>query len=137
MNTQDTRYATNKAITSEQFVQVLQQSSLAQRRPVNDKACIDDMLAHTNLLVSAWQGDQLVGVARSITDFSYCCYLSDLAVIESAQHQGIGKGLIEATKASLKVGCKLILLSAPAAQDYYPHIGFVAHNSAWLTQKTK
>ena len=128
-------YAINKAITSEQFIEVLTQSTLGERRPVDDIDSIADMLKHTNLLVTAWDDNKLVGVARSFTDYSYCCYMSDLAVIASVQHQGIGKGLIEATKVELKVGCKLVLLSAPAAQQYYPHIGFSAHTSAWVQQK--
>ncbi|EGQ7707936.1 GNAT family N-acetyltransferase, partial [Vibrio cholerae] len=67
-----------------------------------------------------------------VTDFHYCCYLSDLAVSEQVQSKGIGKELIRQTFASLKKGCKLILLSAPQATEYYPKIGFKQHNSAWL-----
>lgn len=76
--------------------------------------------------------DQLVGVARSVTDFHYCCYLSDLAVDESVQSSGIGQYLILVTKEELSPSCKVILLSAPQAQDYYPKIGFEPHNSAWV-----
>ncbi|EPZ5839317.1 GNAT family N-acetyltransferase, partial [Vibrio cholerae] len=94
--------------------------------------CISGMLANTDLLVSAWIGERLVGIARSVTDFHYWCYLSDLAVSEQVQSKGIGKELIRQTFASLKKGCKLILLSAPQATKYYPKIGFKQHNSAWL-----
>ncbi|EML0164946.1 GNAT family N-acetyltransferase, partial [Vibrio cholerae] len=90
------------------------------------------MLANTDLLVSAWIGERLVGIARSVTDFHYCCYLSDLAVSEQVQSKGIGKELIRQTFVSLKKGCKLILLAAPQATEYYPKIGFKQHNSAWL-----
>ena len=76
----------------------------------------------------------LVGVARSVTDFHYCCYLSDLAVDQAVQDKGIGRELIRHTREQLGPRCKLILLSAPAAVGYYPHIGFTQHNSAWILQ---
>lgn len=125
-------YFVNRPLTYEHFSGLLQQTSLGVRRPLDDKDCIDGMLAHSNLLVSAWIGDELVGVARSVTDFHFCCYLSDLAVSEKMQSQGIGKELIRHTFGALKTGCKLILLSAPQAVDYYPKIGFEPHNSAWV-----
>jgi len=78
------------------------------------------MLDHANLLVTAWSGDRLIGVARSVTDFHFCCYLSDLAVAVDFQRQGIGKELMRLTQAELGPRCTLILLSAPAAVDYYP-----------------
>ncbi|MBF4264204.1 N-acetyltransferase, partial [Vibrio anguillarum] len=95
------------------------------------------MLDNSNLIVSAWLNDQLVGVARSVTDFHYCCYLSDLAVDESVQSNGIGKYLILVTKEELSQSCKLVLLSAPKAQGYYPKIGFEAHNSAWVLSSSE
>jgi len=90
------------------------------------------MLRHADLLCTAWSGRQLVGVARSVTDFAFCCYLSDLAVDVAWQKQGIGKALIRLTRQSLGPRCKLILLSAPNATGYYPKIGFTAHPSAWV-----
>ena len=125
-------YFVNRPLTYEQFSGLLEQTTLGVRRPLDDKDCIDGMLRHSNLLVSAWIGDDLVGVARSVTDFYFCCYLSDLAVSEKVQSQGIGKELIRHTFGALKPGCKLILLSAPQAVDYYPKIGFEPHNSAWV-----
>jgi GNAT superfamily N-acetyltransferase len=81
--------------------------------------------------------DELVGIARSISDFSYATYLSDIAVSKSYQRTGIGRALIEATRQEAPAA-KIILLSAPAAVDYYPHIGFTRHNSAWvLTNEVK
>ncbi|HGS4624659.1 TPA: GNAT family N-acetyltransferase, partial [Vibrio cholerae] len=121
-----------RPITPEQFVDLLNQTTLGARRPTDNYECISGMLENANLLVSAWIGDQLVGIARSVTDFHYCCYLSDLAVSEQIQSKGIGKELIRQTFVSLKKGCKLILLSAPQATKYYPKIGFKQHNSAWL-----
>ena len=85
------------------------------------------MAANGNLCVTCWDGETLVGVARSVTDFHYCCYLSDLAVDASCQRQGIGKELIRLTQERLGPRCKLILLSAPDASSYYPHLGFCRH----------
>src|SRR5688572_26502404 len=87
-----------KPITADAFIDVLSRSTLGQRRPVDDRACIQGMLDHANLLVTAWAGDVLVGVSRSVTDFHFCCYLSCLAVDEKYQHQGIGKELIRQTQ---------------------------------------
>ncbi len=128
------RYKVNEDITVAQFIDVLERSTLAERRPVDDPDIIKGMLHHADLLVTAWQDDRLVGVARSVTDFNYCCYLSDLAVDQSVQGEGIGRELIRRTREQLGPKCKLILLSAPAAVDYYPHIGFSRHHSAWILQ---
>lgn len=126
------RYDSECKITPAEFVDLLIRSTLAERRPVDDPDCIAAMLQHGNLLCTAWDGDKLVGVARSVTDFEYCCYLSDLAVDEAYQHAGIGKELIELTKKRLGQHAKIILLAAPKAEKYYPKIGFTAHNSAWI-----
>ena len=126
------RYESTQPISSEQFVDLLRRSTLAERRPVNDPKCIQAMLQHGNLLCTAWDNEKLVGVARSVTDFEYCCYLSDLAVDVDYQRHGIGKQLIELTRTKLGDNAKIILLSAPKAVDYYPHIGFAAHPSAWI-----
>lgn len=128
----EVKYFVNRQITPEQFVELLNQTTLGARRPTDNLECINGMLTHADLLVSAWVGDKLVGVARSVTDFHYCCYLSDLAVSEQIQSKGIGKELIRQTFANLKKGCKLNLLAAPQATEYYPKIGFKQHHSAWL-----
>ena len=127
----EVHYSTTEFISVEQFIDVLRRSTLAERRPVEDRAAMEAMLRHANLLCTAWSGNKLVGVARSLTDFRYCCYLSDLAVDTSMQRQGIGKKLIRLTQSRLARGCKIILLAAPTAVDYYPGIGFAAHPSAW------
>jgi len=95
------------------------------------------MLQYTNLLCTAWDGEKLVGIARSITDFEYSCYLSDLAVDEKYQKQGIGKQLIRLTRSKLGHKAKIILLSAPKAEAYYPKVGFEAHKSAWVLPANK
>ena len=126
------RYAVGESITVDQFIDVLRRSTLAERRPVDDRDCLAGMLRHADLLVTAWEQDLLVGVARSVTDFNYCCYLSDLAVDQAHQQAGIGRELIRYTREQLGSGCTVILLSAPAATGYYPRIGFRPHDSAWV-----
>jgi hypothetical protein len=121
-----------RQITGPEFVDLLKRSTLAERRPVDDPNCIKAMLEHTNLLCTAWDDTKLVGVARSLTDFEYCCYLSDLAVDQEYQRSGIGKGLIRLTQSKLGDQAKIILLSAPAAETYYQHIGLEPHKSAWV-----
>lgn len=124
-------YHVNKPITVEQFVQLLSETTLGPRRPLNNHECLAGMLEHADILVTAWAGEHLIGVARSVTDFHYCCYLSDLAVSESVQKGGVGQELIKMTCRQLKPDCKVILLAAPLAQEYYPRIGFDKHPSAW------
>lgn len=87
------------------------------------------MYTHANLVVSAWENDQLIGVARSLTDFCYCCYLSDLAVHKTYQNQGIGRELIELTRREIGPESMLLLIAAPSAVDYYPKLKMdkVAH----------
>ena len=126
------RYKTCRSISDAEFVDVLQRSSLADRRPVEDLKCIRAMLEHANLLCTAWEGSTLVGVARSVTDFEYCCYLSDLAVDKKYQKKGIGRELLRLTKSQLGPRAKLILLAAPKAEAYYPKVGFDQHTSAWV-----
>jgi GNAT superfamily N-acetyltransferase len=128
----DVRYSTEAVIEVAAFADVLRRSTLAARRPVDDEACLAAMLRHANLLATAWQGDLLVGVARAVTDFAYCCYLSDLAVDVAYQRQGVGRALIEQIKSRLGPRAKIVLLAAPAAEGYYPKLGFHAHRSAWI-----
>lgn len=125
-------YKVNEPVTNDQFVSVLKASTLGERRPVNDLVCIQGMLSNSNLLVSAWDGNVLVGIARSLTDFHYACYLSDLAVRKDYQHQGIGIQLQITTRAQLGPHCKLILVAAPGANDYYAHIGYTNNPRCWI-----
>jgi GNAT superfamily N-acetyltransferase len=126
------QYFHDRGITPAQFIDVLRRSTLSERRPVHDAGRISDMLAHANLICTAWDSDVLVGVSRSVTDFSYCCYLSDLAVDAAYQKMGIGKRLVEVTQSRLHPQCKIILLAAPKAEGYYPKIGFRHFHSAWI-----
>jgi predicted N-acetyltransferase YhbS len=90
------------------------------------------MLKNADLIVTARSNGRLVGVSRAITDFAFCTYLSDLAVDESCQKQGIGRKLIEQTHEAAGLMTRLILIAAPKARSYYPHIGMVPHDSCWM-----
>ncbi len=106
-------------------------------RPTSDKVRISKMYANSNLIATAWDKDKLVGIARSLTDFSYCCYLSDLAVRKEYQKDGIGKKLIALTKEKIGNQVMLLLLSAPAAMDYYPKVGFQKVGNGFIINRTK
>jgi GNAT superfamily N-acetyltransferase len=123
-------YAVNRTISVDQFRELLNVSTLGERRPVGDATVLAAMLQNASLLVTAWDGELLVGVSRCLCDFAFANYCSDLAVHSAYQRHGIGRELL---KRSLDAGgCKLILLSAPAAASYYPHIGLTQHPSAWV-----
>lgn len=128
-------YKVNGQITSDQFLELLKDSTLGERRPIQDSNCIAGMLANSNLIVSAWDSDKLVGIARCMTDFHYACYLSDLAVSEKYQKLGIGKQLQVLTQDQLGPRCKLILIAAPAANSYYEHIGFTNNSRCWVLER--
>ncbi len=124
-------YAIENNLDPEEFKSVLTNCTLGQRRPVDDLERIKKMITGANLIVTARLEGELIGVARALTDFAYCTYLSDLAVNEQYQRQGIGKELIRQTKLASPLG-KLILLSAPEAVDYYPKIGMIKHSHSFF-----
>lgn len=131
MQTTSIRYLRDIPLELDAFIDLFQRSTLAARRPVDDRETMRRMLANGNLSITAWDGDQLVGLARTLTDFGHAAYLADLAVAVSHQRRGIGRALIAATRAALGPRCMLVLLSAPAANDFYPHLGFQPHPRAW------
>ena len=135
MTPSDVIYRTNVRISADEFMDLLQRSTLAARRPVNDKGRIQKMLDHGNVLVTAWKDNRLVGVSRALSDFSFCCYLSDLAVDEAFQKQGIGKTLIDETHKAAGLQTMLILLAAPAAAHYYPRIGMERFTDCFIIRK--
>ena len=113
------------------ILEVYRSSGLGERRPVADTERMAAMVRNANLVVTCRIDGELVGIARSISDFAYVTYLSDIAVSLAHQRSGIGRALIDATRKEAPQA-KIVLLSAPAAVDYYPHIGFTQHNSAWV-----
>jgi ribosomal protein S18 acetylase RimI-like enzyme len=96
---------------------------------------MEGMISNSNLIVSAWDAENLVGISRCMTDFNYACYLSDLAVSQSHQRLGVGKELQKITQNQLGPNCKLILISAPAANKYYEHIGFTNNERCWVLER--
>ena len=125
-------YAIEPDLSADEFIDVLQKTSLGERRPVDDRPRIDGMLRQADLIVTARHNGQLVGISRALTDFQFCTYLSDLAVNESYQRQGIGRRLIQETHQAAGPRTMLILISAPQAVTYYPHIGLEQHPSCWV-----
>jgi GNAT superfamily N-acetyltransferase len=120
-----------------EFVDVLVRSTLAERRPVGRPDVIRAMLDHADLIVTARVSGRLVGVSRALSDFSYCTYLSDLAVDEAHQGRGIGRELVHRTHEAAGRHTLLILLAAPKARTYYPHIGMQPHDSCWIIPRTE
>jgi predicted N-acetyltransferase YhbS len=129
-------YQIENDLSAEEFTAVLHASTLAERRPVDEPDRIRRMLEHANLILTARLDGKLIGVARSLTDFAFCTYLSDLAVGKEFQHKGIGKELIRRTWEAAPLA-KLILLSAPAATTYYPKIGMERHPFAFVLDDGK
>ena len=130
-------YKLNPKLTDNDFIDILNRSTLGERRPVDDKKCINGMLKNADIIITAIENEKIIGVARSITDFNYCCYLSDLAVDRKYQKLGIGKKLMDITQEQLNAKCKIVLLSAPSAKEYYPKVGFTQHPSAWTLARNK
>jgi len=125
-------YCLEPNLAPEELIDVLVRSTLAERRPVRDLDTIRAMLKNADVIVAARLDGLLVGVSRAITDFAYCTYLSDLAVDQRHQRQGIGRELIRRTHETAGLHTTLILLAAPKAQAYYPHIGMTKHESCWV-----
>ncbi|HYD81708.1 MAG TPA: GNAT family N-acetyltransferase [Paucimonas sp.] len=126
-------YRSDRNLTAEEFADVFRRSGI--RRPVEDLERMGKMLKHGNLLITAWDGDVLVGVARSLTDFCFCCYLSDLAVDREYQRGGIGAALIQRTREAIGESANLLLLAAPEAMGYYPKVGFDAVDNGWIIKR--
>lgn len=125
-------YRDNASISAELAIELYQRSTLGERRPIDRPDIFAGMFKNSNLVISAWDGERLVGVARTLTDFSYVAYLADLAVDTAYQRQGIGKRLIAETRQRLGPECMIVLLAAPKANDYYPRLGFEANPRGWM-----
>ena len=125
-------YRVGNDLDLDAVIELYRASTLAERRPIDDLARMRTMLARAGIVVTAWDGSLMVGLSRAVSDFSYFTYLADLAVRESHQRSGIGRELIRRTREAGGPKTNLLLLSAPAAEEYYPRLGFVQHESAWL-----
>ena len=128
------QYRVGNDLDVDEVIDLYRASTLGERRPIDDRDRIQQMIANSNLIVTAWDGELLVGISRAMSDFSYVTYLSDLAVRKSHQKSGIGKELIRRTQIESGEQAYLVLLAAPAATEYYPHIGFTHHPQAWLLE---
>lgn len=128
----DIEYKHNASIGVAEMIDLYERSTLGERRPVTRPDIFEKMLKYSNLIITAWDNDKLVGIARSLTDFGYVAYLADLAVDRVYQRQGIGKQLIAQTRARLTPECKIVLIAAPDANAYYSKLGFVHNPRAWI-----
>jgi N-acetylglutamate synthase-like GNAT family acetyltransferase len=128
-------YKVNAPITAEEVADVFRASGI--KRPVDQLERIQRMIDNADITITVWNDNKLIGIARAITDYSYCCYLSDLAVDKEYQKSGIGKQLIKELQQQLSEEISLLLLSAPSAMDYYPSVGFNKAENAFLIQRKR
>ncbi len=128
-------YQLEPDLSADEFIAVLETSGLAERRPVAEPARIDAMLRHADITLTARDGGRIVGVSRALADYGFCCYLSDLAVDRAYQGRGIGRRLIERTWDAAGRSTTLILLAAPKAVTYYPHIGMRKHDACYVLDR--
>jgi predicted N-acetyltransferase YhbS len=137
METMEIEYRCGNKLDLDQVIELYDASTLGQRRPIDNRQTMAEMLEHANLVITAWDGPRLVGISRSLTDFAYVAYLSDLAVHVEYQRRGIGRKLIEETRRRMGPASMIVLLAAPDAVDYYPRIGFKHHPQAWILRATE
>jgi len=116
----------------DEVIDLYRESTLGERRPIDDRGIVSDMIRHANLIVTAWDGKLLVGISRTLTDFAYVGYLSDLAVRQSHQNRGIGTQLIQKTREKMGPRSMLVLLAAPKAVEYYPRKKQRGHSTFFL-----
>jgi GNAT superfamily N-acetyltransferase len=128
-------YRENQPLKPVEIARVFEASGIS--RPTKDIPRIAQMFANANVVISAWDGARLIGVSRALTDYSYCCYLSDLAVDVAYQKHGIGRELIRRTKSIIGEEVSLILMSAPGAMAYYPKVGFALADNAYVIRRKR
>lgn len=121
--------------TTEQIIELYDNSGLP--RPTNDKERIHKMYENSNLIITAWDNELLIGVSRSITDWVWSCYLADLAVRQDYKGKGIGKKLIELTREQVGEQSMILLLSVPAAMEYYPKAGLQKVDNGFIIHRKK
>jgi len=128
-------YRNNKDVKLEDVIRVFRNSGIT--RPTDQPKRIQDMIRYSDILLTAWLGDRMIGVARALTDWSFCCYLSDLAVDKDVQKSGIGRELIARVREEIGEGVSLILLAAPSAMEYYPKVGFEKIENGFVIKRKK
>jgi predicted N-acetyltransferase YhbS len=127
-------YAIEENPAADEVAEVFRRSGI--RRPMDDLPRIARMIEHANLIVTARDGGRLIGIARALTDFSFCCYLSDLAVDREYQRSGIGAELVRMVDVAIGEEAMLLLLAAPEAMEYYPKIGFQKVENGWIIKRS-
>jgi ribosomal protein S18 acetylase RimI-like enzyme len=137
MTDADIQYRTDRAVDVVAFKGILERSGLAARRPVSDLPRLERMLRAYNLVITAWQDDLLVGIATCWTDYAHSAYLADLAVAADRQRSGIGRQLVNLARTTVGPQVTLILLSAPAAVDYYPKIGMERFTDCFIFRRSE
>lgn len=127
-------FKVNHPLSKEQFVSILTSSELGNAELLEDETFIQGILDNTNVIVTAWDGETVIGVARSITDFHCVCYLSELAVDKAYQEYGVGRQLQSLTKQQLGPKCKLILIATDGSNEYYKKVGFQNNPRCWILE---
>ncbi|UNK17143.1 GNAT family N-acetyltransferase [Paenibacillus sp. N3/727] len=127
-------YRNNKDVNVEDVIRVFKNSGIV--RPIDQSERIQAMMNNADILLTAWLGDKMIGVARALTDWSYCCYLSDLAVDKEVQKSGVGRELIAKVREEIGEEVALILLAAPSAMAYYPKVGFEKIENGFMRSRT-
>lgn len=128
-------YKVNYPVNVTEAIDMYKRSTLGDRRPIDKPDIFAKMLTNSDLIITAWDGDKLIGISRTLTDYGYVAYIADLAVDEAYQRKGIGKKLIELTEENIDPTAYITLLAAPKANDYYPKIGFEHNPRAWMKRK--
>lgn len=127
----DISYADDQPVDTDQFIHLLRRSGLAASRPIDDRACIASMVLNADILITAWHGDELVGIARAVSDFTWRCHLTDIAVDPDWQRRGIGREMIARTCALLGERCRLVAPADEGAGDYFAATGFARADDVW------
>ncbi len=128
-------YKVNTGLDVRAVAEVFQSSGI--NRPVEDLSRIRRMLNNANLLVSAWHDQTLVGLVRALSDFSYCCYISDIAVSRQYQRKGIGTGMVRVLRDQLSEEVMVLLIATEDAMNYYKHLCFEKHERAWYVPRDR
>ncbi|MCP3781468.1 GNAT family N-acetyltransferase [Paenibacillus polymyxa] len=131
----DITYTNHKDVSVKDVIRVFRTSGIV--RPIDQPERIQMMISNSDILLSAWHGNKMIGIARALTDWSFCCYLSDLAVDQTFQKSGVGRNLISMVQEEIGEGVALILLAAPSAITYYPKIGFDLINNGFMIKRKK
>ena len=91
-------------------------------KPIAGAARLQVMIDETQLVLSVWDDEHLIGFARCLTDFEYCCYLSDILILPAYEGHQIGRQLIATLQAYIGPRVTLSLRAADSAVGFYERI---------------